>query len=190
MCGFIHKQGGPTIAEECRRFNTVRSGMAVTTTSGRLAASMRVSKVIHACRPDYRGPSTHEEKVALLRKTYQAIMQEAEREGLGHVFVPGISTGIYRFPLEEAAEIAVQETGKWLENHEMPQEVTFCDTNDNYVRFLKKAYAKWVHAVPYAPLQQETKQRNVSFDVNPDVVQASSAEEVSPFFGRTPLQRY
>jgi len=184
LCGVIHNQGGPIIADECRRFNGVKSGMALTTTAGRLAQSLNVSKVIHACGPDYRGPATHEEKVQVLRNTYKSIMEEAERNGIGHVFVPGISTGIYRFPKQEAAEVAVQETGAWLEEHDMPQQVTFCDTDVEYVGLLRKAYCKWVHTVPFAPLQQETKQRSVAFDVNPEV-----EDRTSPFFGHTPLQR-
>jgi O-acetyl-ADP-ribose deacetylase (regulator of RNase III) len=185
ICGVIHREGGPQIAEECNRFQTLQAGMAVTTNSGALREKVKVCKVIHAVGPDYRGPGSHEAKVETLGSTYRAIMEQAEKGNIGHVFIPGISTGIYTFPKDIAAEVAVKSVGEWLENHSYPKRVTFVDTDKQYVDHLKACYARWIHSAPFQPLQVPGGNRRTW---QQGAGARSDREREGPFFGHTPSQ--
>lgn len=103
--GAIHRAGGPAILEECRRIRSVRgslpAGEAVVTTGGRLAAK----HVIHTVGPIWAGGRKGEPET--LARCYAASLALAEELGLGSVAFPSISTGAYRYPLEDAARVAV-----------------------------------------------------------------------------------
>jgi O-acetyl-ADP-ribose deacetylase (regulator of RNase III) len=113
VCGAIHSAGGPIIAEECRAYvaahGPVRPGHAAATSAGRLPARY----VIHAVGPVYRGGHAGESET--LTSAYRFSLDLAEELGLESIAFPSISTGIYGFPLELAAPVAIRAVREWLE---------------------------------------------------------------------------
>jgi O-acetyl-ADP-ribose deacetylase (regulator of RNase III) len=107
VCGAIHRRGGPSIAEECRRIGHCPTGGAVTTTAGDLPARF----VIHAVGPVWRGGGAGEAE--LLASAYRSSLDEAVRVGARSVAFPAISTGIYGYPPEAATAVAVDAVRNW-----------------------------------------------------------------------------
>ncbi len=99
--GAIHRAAGPALLEECRKLNGCETGKAKITRGYRLPAKY----VIHTVGPVWYGGNRTEE--SLLRDCYLNSLRLAEERGLKTVAFPNISTGVYRFPKERAAEIAV-----------------------------------------------------------------------------------
>jgi O-acetyl-ADP-ribose deacetylase len=99
--GAIHRAGGPAILEECRRLGRCATGDAKITSGGRLAARF----VIHTVGPVYRD-GRHGEPAALA-SAYRRSLEVAVEHGLRSIAFPSISTGAYRFPIDEAAPIAL-----------------------------------------------------------------------------------
>ncbi|MEV5339662.1 O-acetyl-ADP-ribose deacetylase [Streptomyces sp. NPDC052676] len=105
--GAIHRRGGPAILEECRRLRATRygkglpTGQAVATTAGALNARW----VIHTVGPVW---SPTEDRSALLASCYRESLRVADELGARTVAFPAISTGVYRWPLDDAARIAVE----------------------------------------------------------------------------------
>jgi len=99
--GAIHRAGGPTILEECRRLGGCPTGQAKVTGAGRLPARY----VIHAVGPVWRGGQRGEPE--LLRSAYSSSLARAEELGLRSVAFPSISTGAYGYPVEQAARVAL-----------------------------------------------------------------------------------
>ena len=101
--GAIHRAAGPRLLDECRVIGGCLTGEAVITGGYRLPAK----RVIHTVGPVWRGGEQGEP--ALLRACYRNCMALAESEGLATIAFPAISTGVYGYPLRQAAEIAVSE---------------------------------------------------------------------------------
>ncbi len=105
--GAIHRRGGPEILAECRRLRETRfpdglpTGEAVATTAGRLPARW----VIHTVGPTY---AETRDKSHLLAACFRNSLAVADELGAGSVAFPAISTGVYRWPITDAARIAVQ----------------------------------------------------------------------------------
>lgn len=105
--GAIHRRGGPEILAECRSLRASRyggglpTGQAVATTAGRLDARW----VIHTVGPVHRAT---EDRSALLASCYRESLRVADALGARTVAFPAISTGVYRWPLDDAARIAVE----------------------------------------------------------------------------------
>ncbi|MFF9622733.1 O-acetyl-ADP-ribose deacetylase [Streptomyces griseosporeus] len=105
--GAIHRRGGPAILEECRRLRASRygkglpTGQAVATTAGDLDARW----VIHTVGPVH---SASEDRSDLLASCYRESLRVADELGARTVAFPAISTGVYRWPMEDAARIAVE----------------------------------------------------------------------------------
>jgi O-acetyl-ADP-ribose deacetylase (regulator of RNase III) len=99
--GAIHRAGGASILEECRTLGGCATGDAKLTRGGRLAARY----VIHAVGPVYRDGRHGEPD--LLARAYRRCLEVAAEHGLRSVAFPSISTGAYRFPIAEAAPIAL-----------------------------------------------------------------------------------
>lgn len=98
--GAIHRAGGPSIMEECRRIGACRTGSAVITGAGRLPARY----VIHAVAPVYRGRT---EDARLLAGAYARALELAREHALRTIAFPSLGTGAYGYPVEEAAPIAL-----------------------------------------------------------------------------------
>jgi O-acetyl-ADP-ribose deacetylase len=99
--GAIHRAGGPSIMEECRKIGGCLTGSAVVTTAGRLPANY----VFHAVGPIYSGNRDDER---LLTSAYQSCLNLAEQYQVKSIAFPSLSTGIYGYPLELAAPIALR----------------------------------------------------------------------------------
>lgn len=98
--GAIHDAGGPSIMAECRKIGGCPTGSAVATTAGNLPAKY----VFHAVGPIYHGRKEDEQ---LLAGAYQSCLNLAEQKGIESIAFPSLSTGVYGYPLEEAAPIAL-----------------------------------------------------------------------------------
>ncbi|MDX3193161.1 O-acetyl-ADP-ribose deacetylase [Streptomyces sp. MN03-5084-2B] len=104
--GAIHRKGGPGILAECRKLRAghygkgLKTGQAVATTAGKLPAKW----VVHTVGPVW---SASEDRSGLLADCHRNALQVARDVGARTVAFPAISTGIYRWPLESAAEIAL-----------------------------------------------------------------------------------
>jgi O-acetyl-ADP-ribose deacetylase (regulator of RNase III) len=99
--GAIHRAGGPAILEECRRLGGCEPGDAKATTGGDLPARW----VIHTVGPVWRGGDRGERE--LLASCHRRAVEVAAELGARSVSFPAISCGIYGFPVEEAAPVAV-----------------------------------------------------------------------------------
>jgi O-acetyl-ADP-ribose deacetylase (regulator of RNase III) len=109
--GAIHRAGGPEIMRECNRLDGCPTGSAVITTAGLLAARY----VIHTVGPVYRGGTGGEPK--LLSSAYRSSLTLAAESGLRSVSFPSISTGVYGYPTDEAARIALNTVIAFLKEH-------------------------------------------------------------------------
>ena len=111
--GAIHRAGGPAILAECRLLGACETGDAKATTAGELPARY----VIHTVGPVWRGGSHGEDE--LLASCHQRALAVAAQLGCSTIAIPAISTGVYGFPVERAARVAVRTTADVL--HELPQ---------------------------------------------------------------------
>jgi len=106
--GAIHRAGGPEILDACReivgRIGRLPTGEAVVTTGGELPAR----HVIHTVGPVWGGGQSGEPE--LLANAYRNSLALARKQGLGSISFPSISTGVYRYPIEHACEIALRTT--------------------------------------------------------------------------------
>lgn len=118
--GAIHRAAGPGLLEECRALGGCATGDAVVT-SGH---DLRARWVIHTVGPVWRGGGAGEPEA--LQRCYRRSLEEAERLGATSVAFPGISTGVYGYPIAEAAAVAVVTVRSWLAGHVRPDEVVFC----------------------------------------------------------------
>ncbi|WP_341838948.1 O-acetyl-ADP-ribose deacetylase [Chitinophaga caseinilytica] len=132
--GAIHKAGGPQILEACREIRNRQGGCkvgeAVITTAGNLDAKF----VIHTVGPVWNGGKSDEE--TLLANAYRNSLRLAQENGVTTIAFPNISTGIYRFPKDKAAEIAVATVREFLQEPGTLERVTFvCFDEENYQRY-------------------------------------------------------
>lgn len=121
--GAIHRAAGPQLLEECRALGGCRTGEAKLTRGYSLPAK----HVIHTVGPVWRGGANGEAE--LLASCYRASLALAEAQGCETLAFPGISTGVYRYPLDAAARTAAATVRAWLHEHALPREVTFCTFN-------------------------------------------------------------
>ena len=110
--GAIHRAGGSTIIEECRRIVSAQGrlphGKAVITTGGNLPAKY----VIHTVGPIWNGGKSNEAQI--LASCYKESLKIAEAKKLTSISFPSISTGAYRYPLDQAAKVAVETVISFL----------------------------------------------------------------------------
>jgi len=109
--GAIHRAGGPKIMEECRKIGGCPTGQARLTTGGNLQAKY----VLHAVGPVYRGGKMGEPE--LLKNAYSSCLKLAFEHSIKSIAFPSISTGVYGYPLEEAAKIALLTVINYLKAH-------------------------------------------------------------------------
>ncbi len=109
--GAIHRAAGPALLEECCKVGGCPTGEARITGGGRLAARY----VIHAVGPVYRGGTRGEAE--LLASAFRHSLELATQHGLRSIAFPAISTGVYGYPKEEAAHIALSTIREYLRTH-------------------------------------------------------------------------
>ena len=121
--GAIHRAGGPSILEECRlivrEIRRLPAGQAVITTGGNLPARY----VIHTVGPVWRGGTRGEPET--LASAYHGSLALAEEKGLKTIAFPSISTGAYGYPVDRAAEMALNTVRSFLEAGTGIDEVRF-----------------------------------------------------------------
>jgi O-acetyl-ADP-ribose deacetylase len=125
--GAIHRAGGPTILEECRRLGGCKTGDAKATAAGELPARF----VIHAVGPVWQGGGSGEDE--LLASCHRRSLDVARDLGCRTVAFPAIATGIYRFPIERAASIALETTAEELGRTPQIERVTFVLFSDEHL---------------------------------------------------------
>lgn len=118
--GAIHRAAGPQLLEECRQLRGCNTGDAKLTKGYRLPAR----HVIHTVGPVWRGGDNGE--ADLLASCYRRAMAIASSNAFISIALPSISTGIYGYPIERAARIAVATVGECLEEVSSVTNVLFC----------------------------------------------------------------
>jgi O-acetyl-ADP-ribose deacetylase (regulator of RNase III) len=132
--GAIHRAAGSGLLEECRRLNGCKTGDAKITRGYNLPANW----VIHTVGPVWQDGNHGEDE--LLASCYRRCLELAEQQGIRTLAFPAISTGVYRFPPDRAARIAVTEVKMFLESHTSVDQVIF-------VCFSRQSYDGYVTAV-------------------------------------------
>lgn len=136
--GAIHRAAGPALLEACRKLNGCETGQAKMTEGFRLPARY----VVHAVGPVWRGGQYGERE--LLRSCYLTSLSLAAGQGLKSIAFPNISTGVYGFPKQQAAEIALEAVrtfGKDPGSIEKVVFVVFDEENEAIYRQLLEAGA-------------------------------------------------
>jgi len=117
--GAIHRAGGPLIMQECRKIGGCPTGHAVITTGGNLKARY----VIHTVGPRYQGGNKGE--AMLLKSAHLESLKLASARKLKSIAFPAISTGIYDYPIHDAATIALKTTIDYLKENSDIERVRF-----------------------------------------------------------------
>ena len=134
--GAIHYAAGPDLLTECERLNGCETGQSKITNGYRLKAK----HVIHTVGPVWYGG--HHDEPSLLASCYQTSLTLAKEKKLKTLAFPAISTGVYRFPKDLAALIAVNETKRFLNKNSYPEQVIFVtygeDSYESYSKLLDR----------------------------------------------------
>jgi O-acetyl-ADP-ribose deacetylase len=134
--GAIHRAGGPAILAESRLLGGCETGDAKATTAGDLPAR----HVIHTVGPVWRGGDQGEAE--LLASCHRRSLEVAAELGCGTVAFPAISTGIYGYPVQLAAEVALATARAELEQHAEIERVTFVLFSDEHLDAFQSAYGR------------------------------------------------
>jgi len=118
--GAIHRAAGPELLDECRRLHGCQTGDAKL--SG--GYSLPARHVIHTVGPVWQGGRRNEAR--LLASCYARTMALAARHGIRTLAFPGISTGIYGYPVDQAAKVAVDTVRSSLQRYDTFEEIIFC----------------------------------------------------------------
>ena len=134
--GAIHRAAGPELLAECETLNGCRTGEAKITKGYKLKAKY----VIQTPGPIWRGGKWGEEE--LLAKCYKNCLALARENGVKTIAFPSISTGVYRFPVDQAAKIAVGEILSFLSQDDTMEQVTIVCFDEKTKEYYQAALAE------------------------------------------------
>ncbi|MBU3828793.1 MAG: O-acetyl-ADP-ribose deacetylase [Candidatus Lactobacillus pullistercoris] len=136
--GAIHAAAGPELLEECRALHGCETGEAKITKGYNLPAKY----IIHTVGPIYRFHDQAENK-RLLSNCYNNSLNLAKKYDLHSIIFSSISTGVYAYPAEQAAEVAFSTAKKWLLDHpDYEMEITMCAFDHQMYRIFTQELAK------------------------------------------------
>ncbi len=130
--GAIHKAAGPGLLDECEKLNGCETGKAKITKGYNLKAKY----VIHTVGPIWQGGHMNEHE--LLASCYQESLALAKEYKIRTIAFPGISTGVYGFPKDQAAFIAVTEIRRFLSKNKFPEKVIFVAFDETNYKLYRK----------------------------------------------------
>ncbi|MBT8378304.1 MAG: O-acetyl-ADP-ribose deacetylase [Ignavibacteria bacterium] len=129
--GAIHRAAGPELLEYNKKLSGCPTGDAKISQGFNLPAKY----IIHTVGPVWNGGKNNEDE--LLANCYRNSLKLAVENGVKTIAFPAISTGIYRFPIERAAKIAVNEASSFLKEHEIIEKVIFiCFDDENFKAYI------------------------------------------------------
>ncbi len=134
--GAIHRAAGPALLAECRTIGGCPTGEARITKGYDLPAA----HVIHTVGPVWRGGGNGEE--ALLRSAYRESLALAAKADCRSLAFPAISTGVYGYPKDRAAAVAVAEILAHLQRYEQPEDVILCAFDETTAKHYRSALAR------------------------------------------------
>jgi len=130
--GAIHMAAGPELLEECRTLKGCPTGEAKITKGYNLPAKF----IIHTVGSVWNGGNHNEDE--LLANCYRSSLKLAVENGIKTIAFPAISTGVYRFPLERALKIAINEVSDFLEEDKSIEKVIFVAFDERTYQTYKK----------------------------------------------------
>jgi O-acetyl-ADP-ribose deacetylase (regulator of RNase III) len=133
VCGAIHRAAGPELARACENIGHCPTGEARLTPGFRLRAKF----VIHAVGPVWHGGRAAEAE--LLASAYHSSIRLAAKYGLRSIAFPAISTGVYGYPVDQAAEVAVAAVRRALAAGSSLEEVVFACFGDDVLQSYRAA---------------------------------------------------
>lgn len=130
--GAIHRAAGPRLLEECRKLNGCETGEAKITQAYKLPCRF----VIHTVGPVWYGGEIGEKEQ--LANAYRNSLELAKKHKLKTIAFPNISTGVYHFPKELAAQIALRTVSEFLVSNSIPETVIFCVFDEENFEIYRK----------------------------------------------------
>ncbi len=130
--GAIHRAAGPDLYRECQLLKGCETGQSKITGGHNLTAKY----IIHTVGPVWYGG--HKDETDLLASCYQTSLELAKKNRIKTIAYPGISTGVYGFPKDLAAMIAVNETKRFMNRNSFPEKVIFVAFDDESFECYRK----------------------------------------------------
>ena len=124
--GAIHRAAGPGLSQECAQLPMVRPYVRCPTGEARITKGYKLHArhVIHTVGPVWEGGGDGEP--ALLASCYRESLRLSEANGVDSIAFPAISCGVFGYPVEKAAPLAVATIREWMQSHDRPRRVLLC----------------------------------------------------------------